>query len=66
MNPELSRKVDWLYSGPNRKTTMTKKEVESVIDEIGTEIIVHGRLRTIQFKKIIGSRYNVSTTPFTK
>ena len=66
MQPETKRKVDFLYSGPIQHTTMTKKEVEAVIDEVGTEIIVAGRLRTITFKRIIGSRYKVSTTPFVK
>ena len=64
MEASTSRKVDWLYSGHMNKTTMTKEEVESIIDEVGTEIIVAGRLRTINFKKIIGSRYNVSTSPY--
>ena len=66
MDTETREKVDFLYGGPMNHTTMTKKEVESVIDEVGTEIIVNGRLRTINFKKIIGSRYNVSTTLFSK
>lgn len=64
MNSDTRRKVDYLYCGHNNKTTMTKKEVEETIDEVGTEIIVRGRLRTIVFKKIIGTRYNVSTIPF--
>ena len=66
MEPSLKRKVDRLYAGPSGGIIMTKKEVETVIDEIGTEIIVAGRLRTIVFKRIIGSRYNVSTIPFTE
>lgn len=66
MKPETNAKIDWLYGGPTRKSIMTKKEVEGVIDEIGTEIIVCGRLRTIEFKKIIGSRYKVYTVPFTE
>ena len=66
MEASLNKKVDRLYAGPTIGMTMTKKEVETVIDEIGTEIIVAGRLRTIVFNKIIGSRYNVSTIPFTK
>lgn len=66
MEPNLRRKVDFLYSMPTAKTTMTKKEIEAVIDEVGTEIIAAGRLRTITFKKIIGSRYNVSTIPYSE
>ena len=66
MKPETRRKVDFLYGGPMNHTTMTNKEVEDVIDEVGTDIIVAGRLRTINFKRIIGSRYRVSTTLFTK
>ena len=66
MKPETRRNVDFLYNGGMAHTTMTKKEVEDVIDEVGTEIIVAGRLRTINFKRIIGSRYKVSTSLFTK
>jgi len=63
MEVSLSQKIDWLYNSLTNHTTMTKKEVETCIDEIGTEIIVNGRLRTIKFKRIIGSRYKVSTSP---
>ena len=66
MKSETREKVDFLYSGSNNNTTMTKKEVEVVIDEVGMEIIVNGRLRSFVFKKIFDSRYKVSTEPFTK
>jgi len=64
MVPNLKSKIDWLFSAPLNKTTMTKRQCEETIDTLGTEIIVCGRLRTIVFKKIIGNRYSVSTKPF--
>ena len=64
MKPDTRGKVDHLYSNGFAHTTVTKKEAETIIDEVGTEIIVNGRLRTIVFKSIIGSRYKMSTVPF--
>ncbi len=53
-------------SGLLNATTMTNKKIESVVDEVGTEIIINGRLRTVIFKKIFKTRYKVSTISFIK